>query len=168
MAVAIFASCKSPTQNPTPDGSESSDQGSLTPTESEESGSSIEHDTEKPETDSSVTDSNESSATHSPETEESETSEPVGPTPDKDTLENKYADSILYADSIKGGVQSYYPDGVKRDSYYVENLNMSARFDLTPASSGRLTYLKNSSGATYIQDTMDVFVRMKEIGRAHV
>ncbi len=77
-------------------------------------------------------------------------------------LVGPYADSIIYANEIKNGVQSYYPDGVARDRYYVENLDMSAEFALRSGSGQKLTYLKNKSGGTYLQDTMDVFIRMND------
>ena len=76
-------------------------------------------------------------------------------------LDGIYGDSILYADKIKNGVQSYYPDGVKRSDYVVENLNMKAEFALRADSEQKLTYLQNRQGGTYLENTMDVFVRMK-------
>ncbi|MBQ8408057.1 MAG: hypothetical protein IJY39_04260 [Clostridia bacterium] len=72
-----------------------------------------------------------------------------------------WGNSIAYAYKIQNGVQSYYPDGVARDSYVVENLNMQAEFALGSGKSEKLSYLKNRSGGTYLSDTMDVFVRMK-------
>lgn len=76
-------------------------------------------------------------------------------------LDGIYGDSILYADKIKNGVQSYYPNGVTRTDYYVENLNMQAEFALTADSEQKVTYIKNKQGKSYVENTMDVFIRMK-------
>ncbi len=101
------------------------------------------------------------------ETESDTDDEPTVTTPEPEEkpeveLEGPYADSIIYANKIKNGVQSYYPDGVARDRYYVENRDMSAEFALRSGSGQKLTYLKNKSGGTYLQDTMDVFIRMND------
>ena len=77
-------------------------------------------------------------------------------------LEGNFADSILYADEIKNGVQAYYPDGVARDTYYVENLNMSAEFDLLADSEQKVKYIKNTKGQSYLENTMDVYIRMAD------
>lgn len=77
-------------------------------------------------------------------------------------LDGIYGDSILYADKIKNGVQSYYPNGVTRTEYYVENLNMQAEFALKADSEQKVTYIKNKQGNSYVENTMDVFIRMKD------
>ena len=81
-------------------------------------------------------------------------------------LEGIYADSIVYADEIKNGVQAYYTDGTTRLDYVVENLDMVAEFALKAGSEQKLTSLKNKSGGTYLENTMDVFVRMTD-GSVH-
>ena len=87
---------------------------------------------------------------------EAETSEAVY------ELAGTYGDSILYADEMKNGVQAYYPNGDLRTAYCVENLDMKAEFALTAGNKPMLTYLKSQSGGTFLENTMDVFVRMKD------
>lgn len=78
------------------------------------------------------------------------------------SLEGDFGSSILYADAIKNGVQSYYPDGAARANYRIENLNIEAEFALKSGKDPQLTYLKNKHGGTYLENTMDVFVRMTD------
>ncbi len=108
--------------------------------------------------DSESTPPSQSESESIPNEDEEDGSDPV---PDI-KLEGMYADSITYANKIKNGVQSYYPNGVKRDSYYVENLDMCAEFGLGSGNGQKLTYLKNKNGGTYLENTMDVFVRMQD------
>lgn len=96
------------------------------------------------------------------ETESEKATVTEAPEAPKVNLEGNYADSILYADELKNKIQSYYPDGVARDRYYVENADMSAEFALKSGSEQKLTYLKSKSGNTYVSNTMDVFIRMKD------
>lgn len=102
-------------------------------------------------------------AVTSDETENESSSDTEEPPVDVDvSIDSPYSDAIIYADALKNGVQSYYPDGVNRDRYYVENLDMNAEFALRSGSGQKLTYLNNTKGGTYISDTMDVFIRMKD------
>lgn len=91
----------------------------------------------------------------------SETEESPSNDPEKIQLDGIYADSILYADHIKNGVQSYYKDDTRND-YCVENLDMIAEFALNAGGNQKLTYLKNQQGDTYLSNTMDVFIRMTD------
>ena len=77
-------------------------------------------------------------------------------------LDGIYGNSILYADNIKNGVQSYYKDGDVRNDYCVENMGMKAEFALNAGSDQKLSYLKNLQGGTYLENTMDVYIRMKD------
>lgn len=152
MMIGILSSC-----GKTPDSSQMQDSTSNTETiEASSSSTGSEYaDGSLAESSSGTAESSEHSSDGTSETgdESDET--------DSAVLEGIYADSIVYADKVKNGVQSYYPDGVTRDRYYVENMDMSAEFGLLAGKGQNLTYLKNKNGSTYVKDTMDVFVRMK-------
>lgn len=148
MLTSIFASCsgkKQPNQPIVP----GTTQGTSS-TDSESSNDSTENKNDTTEATEKGTDVKESTNDH-------ETEEITEPSHD---LGNIYADSIIYAEHIKNGVQAYYPDGTTRSDYVIENLDMTAEFALDAGSEQKLTYLKNKKGGTYLENTMDVFVRM--------
>ncbi len=113
-------------------------------------------ESESEEKNESETSSSESASETVIETESETEKNPV-----IEYLPGDYGSSILYADNIKNGVQSYYPDGTTRRDYAVENLHMKAQFALRAGSEQKLTYLKNTKGKSYLENTMDVFIRMK-------
>ena len=174
MLLALFASCSSGNK------AAESTQGTATSGTSAESTAETEKETSQntsaPTTDDSTTegshettsnDSDEASTEGSEETTTESTAESTAESTVESTadteieLEGVYADSLIYADEIKNGVQAYYPDGVARDDYVIENLNMTAEFGLAPGKDPMLTHLKNKQGGTYLENTMDVFIRMK-------
>ncbi len=69
------------------------------------------------------------------------------------------APTIEYANSIMNGVNYYYPNHL-RESAVIENMEMSLEYGLIKDGEKRVTALKNKSGASYVENTMDVFVRM--------
>lgn len=76
-----------------------------------------------------------------------------------DALEGIYGSSIEYSNNIANGVQAYYTDAL-RTAYHIENMNMSIDYSLRDSTLKQVTALKSSSGGTYIEDTMDIFVKM--------
>ena len=74
-------------------------------------------------------------------------------------LEGSYAASIEYADSILNGVNYYYTSA-DRESAVLENLEMSLEYGLTQSGNKQVVALKNKAGASYLSNTMDVYVRM--------
>lgn len=76
-------------------------------------------------------------------------------------LDCEYANTIKYAGSIANKVQSYYTDK-NRLSYVIENTDMSLEYVLDQHSDKQVSALKNTSGGTYIENTMDVFVKMTD------
>ncbi len=67
---------------------------------------------------------------------------------------------IEYAERIANGVSYYYPNA-KRESAILENKQMSLIYALTEAGNKQVSSLKSYKGATYLENTMDIFVRMK-------
>ena len=62
---------------------------------------------------------------------------------------NKVIDrAIKNAHNLANGVQVYYADG--RDSYVIENQNMSLGYILTRDKDQQISYIKNTKGETYI------------------
>ena len=66
---------------------------------------------------------------------------------------------IEYANSIKNGVNYYYPDA-KRESAVLENLEMILEYGLLKNGNKQVTSLSNKNGGVYLENSMDVFVRM--------
>ncbi len=123
--------------------------GNAETTEKNDSSPTEETATQATEKDSQTTENTET------ETEETET-EPVGP-----LLEGEHAALIETADKLKNGVQAYFTDG-KRNAFKFENLEMSLEYALRNNEQLLVTSLQNKKGKTYLENTMDVFVQMKD------
>lgn len=78
-------------------------------------------------------------------------------------LEGPYADIIEISNKYANGVNAFYPDPT-RSSFIVENNNMSVSNTLLQTEAKLVSSIKNSAGKSYIENTMDVFVKMKEGG----
>ena len=72
-----------------------------------------------------------------------------------------YSDQILLADKLANEVQAYYSDPI-RSSMIVENLEMSVEYGLVPQYGQQVLALRNSKGVSYVENTMDVFLRMTD------
>ena len=90
-----------------------------------------------------------------------ETTENKGSDDKTETTYGSYnnAELIEFSNSIKNGVNYYYPNA-KRETAVIENLEMSLEYGLLTNGNKQVTYLKNAAGASYIENTMDVFIRM--------
>ena len=75
-------------------------------------------------------------------------------------LEN-YANGELieYADYMSNNVNVYYTDG-DRSGYEISNLNMIYTYNLKKSTGDTIGTLKNKKGGVYLEQTMDVFVKM--------
>ena len=80
------------------------------------------------------------------------------------TISGDHAALIGLADSLKNNVTAYFSDGA-RDSVIYENMNMSLDYALDVTLQQQVTSLKNKSGNTYIENTMDIFIEMSGGGR---
>ncbi|MBR2335948.1 MAG: hypothetical protein IKA62_06990 [Clostridia bacterium] len=88
---------------------------------------------------------------------EEESSEPT----DDDVVENPHSDLINLTNSLANGVQGAYTSKLWKE-YDITNQNMSLRYVLTRGDEQRVAHIKNTHGASYIENTMDVFVRMTD------
>ena len=67
---------------------------------------------------------------------------------------------IENANKLANGVNAYFTDG-KRTDFALENQNMSLEYALANYKTQLVTSLKNAEGNSYLESTMDVFVKMK-------
>ena len=150
MLLGIFASCSSGSGTVN-DGSESSQSGSES-SERNESG------------ESEKTPDNED--TSKPQEGGEDTEDKNGFLPEEETVvvpeTGDYSDLIYHTNSLKNGVTSYFDEG-DRLHYTVENRNMNLHYPLT-ADEQRLVTINNKAGNSFITDTMDVFIKMKDGG----
>ena len=89
-------------------------------------------------------------------------------TTEKDTspkLEGEYAEFIENADNISNTISAYFTDG-DRSGYEITNMNMVYTYGLFSDGDISAT-LSNKQGGVYLQNTMDVFVRMKDTGKTY-
>lgn len=68
---------------------------------------------------------------------------------------------IANANNLWGNVNAYYESGTRKD-FTIENRDMSLTVHASPDGNALIGSVKNSNGNSYIEDTMDVFVRMKD------
>ena len=74
-------------------------------------------------------------------------------------IEGPYADSIMYANRQAGAVQAFYADA-QRENYRIINGSMTLDYVLTAAKEPQVGAISNTKGNPYLQNTMDVFIRM--------
>lgn len=79
------------------------------------------------------------------------------------TLEGPYADIIEVSNKYANGVNAYYTDPT-RGAFIIQNNNMSLTNTLLPPEAKLVSSIKNSVGKSYIENTMDVFVKMMDGG----
>lgn len=181
MTVGIFASCGGKPEETTTTGQETTDVGDPTDatkeTTSSEAPSSapteIETTESEPENTGNSTEDTTDFATEGSsetvtettetETESATVSETEVPSVTEETypslLEGENAELIEYADRIANGVNAYFTD-TKRTGYHFYNQNTSVTCDLQ--NTKVVTAISNKAGQNYIENTMDVFVRMKD------
>ena len=151
MLLGVFASC-----NNVPDDTESNEETALTETESATEGN-LENNSE---TDSQVTenttDSESESVTEETESEVKDSEKLEHPIPD-----GEYGKAISNANNLWGGVNLYYQDGTRRD-ITIENNNMSLSLHAAPDGNALITNIKNTKGKSYLENTMDVFIKMQD------
>ncbi|MBQ8407689.1 MAG: hypothetical protein IJY39_02360 [Clostridia bacterium] len=75
-------------------------------------------------------------------------------------LEGEHADLIELNYEMANGVQAYFTDS-SRTHYNFTNKNMTLSYARSSTYSQQVASITNTKGNTYIQDTMDVFIRMK-------
>ena len=151
MLLSVFAACDKQTLP------EDSDSESASATEQvTETVSDSEESQTPPEIETASESVSESEAVSESETE-SETETELDTTPKLD-IDN--GELIEYADRLANKVSVYYTDSKKTD-LLINNANMSLEYALSRDKDQLITALKNKAGSSYIEGTMDVFVRMK-------
>ena len=107
------------------------------------------------DTDSTTDSQSETESETETETETETESDPV--TVEK--IESPHDDLIQTANGLANGVQAYFPSA-KRTHYTLANQNMSMNYARSNSFDQLVESIKNTQGVAYIQNTMDVFVRM--------
>ncbi len=150
LLVPFAASCTGTEDSSTPqqsetEGSSSTETRSESDIQTEESESvTVDH--------GSVSSENESESTEESEITTSETVSDI-------ILEGEHAEFIQYANSLANGVNAYFPNA-DRDSFVIENQNMVLDYALKHYDDQQVHYIQSKNGNTYIENTMDVFVKM--------
>ena len=75
-------------------------------------------------------------------------------------LTGENAQLIEHADYIKNNSTAYYGDSTRTNVVF-ENMEMALDYALSAGLEQNVTSLKNKSGSSYLENTMDVFVRME-------
>ena len=121
--------------------------------------------TEVTEADSNQTDesSSETKSESDSKPEDDTNGDIVGPLPDEDITypdaEGDYGKLITNANNLWGGVNLFYESGVRKD-ISISNNNMTMSIHAANDGKANVNSIKNTQGKSYIENTMDVFVRM--------
>lgn len=148
MLVGVFASCKGGNT------AVSTEQSSKETEKSEVSLEGSETDRSETQQDGSAPAESDSKA---PEVE-TDGGETVGP------VVSDHADIITLADSLKNNVSMYFTDST-RDKVIYENMEMTMEYALDASMAQQVNYIKNKAGNSYVENTMDVFVKMENGNR---
>ena len=74
---------------------------------------------------------------------------------------NKIIDrAVKNANKLANGVQTYYVNG--RKDYVIENRNMTLGYVLTRDKDQQVSYIKNTQGKAYVENTMDSFASLTD------
>ena len=98
----------------------------------------------------------ESIETFDTETDTEETMPPI-------ELEGEHADLIELNHKLSNSVSAFYTDG-GRSEFNLKNLQMTMSYSIKGDTKRQVTAIRNSKGKSYVEDTMDVFVRMTDGG----
>ncbi len=107
-------------------------------------------------TENTETDETDTSSSNTEKESDTETKE-VLPGP---TLEGDYASLIDTSNRYANGVSLYYANGTRND-VVIENQSMTLNYHTNALESKLVSYINNKDGKSYIQNTMDAFVKMK-------
>ena len=110
----------------------------------------------------SVSDETESIAEESESNSESQTTqgEETSQVEINAPLEGQHGALIENAYKLANGVNAYFPTA-SRDSFVIENQNVSLDYALKHSDNQWVNSIKSASGGTYVENTMDVYVRLK-------
>ena len=82
-------------------------------------------------------------------------------TPVEDVALTPNDELIQLSNTLANGVQGAYTSKLWKD-YDITNQTMTLRYTLTRGDEQKVEFIKNTQGATYIENTMDVFVKMTD------
>ena len=80
---------------------------------------------------------------------------------EKIVLEGEHAELIELNNSLANGVQAYFADG-DRSHFNMSNQEMTMSYSRRAGDSQLVSYIKNTKGASYIENTMDVYAKMSD------
>ena len=84
-------------------------------------------------------------------------------TKNENVIANEHDSLIQSSNALAGGVQAYFTDS-SRVYFTVENREMTMNYARNKQVKQLVESIKNTEGVSYIQNTMDVFVRMTDGG----
>ena len=118
--------------------------------------SDIESDIKTEETSADGIDTD---ATETIETEETTNSDNGD---NKETVSYENVSPLVQnAYSLANGVNAYFEPGSNRNNVIIENQNMTLNYGVSSFYDQQVSYIKNKNGASYIENTFDVFVKME-------
>jgi len=160
MCMGIFASCGSGGTEETT--TESTNGETTTESTKEETTVEKNENTTVDETTTSKETTKTEETTVLEETTKIEETTLLEETTDEDiVLDDDDGELILMADRLANGVQTYFEYG-GRDFFMIENMNMLLKFAISGNEKKQVSSMTDKSGNSYINDTMDVFVRMQD------
>ncbi|MBO5281296.1 MAG: hypothetical protein J6B55_08850, partial [Clostridia bacterium] len=142
MTLVVFAGCNT--------SGGKTDVTTQKPTDSEQLEDKTTEDKSEDQSEEKTESSSEKQTEDKTEDKSEETTETV--------VEGPHEELITTAKSLANGVQGGFVDGYWRE-FDISNQNMSLRYVLSRDRDQQIAYIKNSQGASYIENTMDVFVR---------
>ena len=151
--IPLLASCQGNNEKESDSASEALSESVTTATQSTEA--TTEADTDV--LDATETDATDDSTARDTEDETEETEVKI-PAP---VLEGNSAELIRISNQLANGVNVYYPSGT-RNNIVMENGNMSLNFLTATFGDKMVESIKNTKGNAYVENTMDVFVQMKD------
>ncbi|MBO5279693.1 MAG: hypothetical protein J6B55_00580, partial [Clostridia bacterium] len=78
---------------------------------------------------------------------------------------NKNYALIKNANELKNTVQEHFIKENGRQSIVIDNKDISLAYEISPDGNQQVSYIKNSKGEAYIQNTLDSFVTMDDGNR---
>ena len=152
MLLSVFAACAKKGDSPSSPTEAQTTVGTEAPTEAQGNGTEKETDAKatEAETDGKTTEVSETKADETAEETEIHTSKDI------DCSENELVEN---ANALSNKVNAYYTNA-DTSLLTVENANTSLDYTLDGAKPQYVNALKNSAGKAYIENTMDVFVKM--------
>jgi len=76
-------------------------------------------------------------------------------------LEGEHAGLIELGHKLSNGVTAYYTDG-SRSEFNLQNKQMTVSYSVKGDTKRQVTAIRNTKGKSYVEDTLDLFVRMKD------